>query len=761
MSSKISSLKSQTSLWDNPKLSHYRTIIWASLGATIFLLPFLYLTRISEVWEFPKIFVLALGLTVAGVTWLIAALKTGRWLCQFGRFELWLSILFGLSLLSTLFSVHPYTSLFGINGTQGETLIALALFIFLAIAIKTTFNQRASQWLLILLMGSFGLAVLMTIFHIGGVAFYPAEPLSERFLLTGSSPGVLALLLAIGWLVAWQLKQTLTSSTWRVLIDLFLAVCLVLFILLDSLLATILLIAGIILYAVIKIINNASWQKEYWLPIAFLVCLLLFVFKIDSTTGIDFDSEITLPTSTALATTAQTIASRPILGSGPATFYYDFIKHRPDSFNLLTISELRFVRADTYWPQFFSTYGTVAGLLFIVFLGGLIFRGLDGKNKKTKSKKAIIQFTPVTWLLAWTVLGLFLTSGSMMYLLWLWVAIGLFAAQMPQQKPSVKKPGLPVAPVVVVLLITMVGGWYFLGRVWLAPFYVAKANQAITEVGSLDQINEYFNQAIELDPWNPGYRFHLAENYLVQLQLNSQNTGADANLLTELAGKAIESADKGISLDPRNPALIESRIQLVSLLNQIIPDIDSSPLSWYEHLTVLEPNKASHYVELGKAQLIVSQETLQADSEADVTSVIQSALANFDKALEMKPGDVNARYHQAITQEILGNRELSKSLLKDLAIEYPNEIDILFELARQERLDDNAVEAIRLLSQAIQIAPSSVTIQLELVRAYEANSNYAEAIAILEQVQKAYPETTEITEWISQLQGKLETEANE
>jgi lipopolysaccharide biosynthesis regulator YciM len=92
--------------------------------------------------------------------------------------------------------------------------------------------------------------------------------------------------------------------------------------------------------------------------------------------------------------------------------------------------------------------------------------------------------------------------------------------------------------------------------------------------------------------------------------------------------------------------------------------------------------------------------------------------------------------------------------MRELAVQYPNESDLLYELARQERLDENTDEALRLLNRALEIVPGSIPVRLELARTYEARDEKDKALEILKVIDAARPNTTLITDWIKRLEAE-------
>jgi tetratricopeptide (TPR) repeat protein len=446
----------------------------------------------------------------------------------------------------------------------------------------------------------------------------------------------------------------------------------------------------------------------------------------------------------------KTLEKVPVLGSGPGTFFYDFVRYRPSSFESLSIGQLRFVRPDSGFWQLLATYG-IAGSLLLGSLVFFAFRNVfPGSSSRSKRRSTLEWPNLPGWMLLWVSLSLLLTSGSMLFTILFWAVLGL-----SMSAPEAYADGRSVKPkfglmqgISIAACLVLLGGWYGIVRVWSAPLVAAAAGRAIAATKPLESIGKTIQRAIDLDPWNAGYHMQLAEQKMADLQLRAQS-GQSAP--TDTIVSDIERAEV---FDYQNPAILERSIQLFGELARVRAGAAEMLLARYERLVQVEPSSARNRVEWGKAELLLSQ-TSKPDETIEVNQELaQSALRHFGQALDLKPGDVDARYHQALAHEVLGDRVAAKAIMRELAVQYPNESDLLYELARQERLDENTDEALRLLNRALEIVPGSIPVRLELARTYEARDEKDKALEILKVIDAARPNTTLITDWIKRLEAE-------
>ncbi len=741
----------------------YPLIIRVSLGLTIGLMPIVYFTRLPEWWEWPKAFILYAGVTVALVGWLVWSLKRRRLMARFGWFELILLGLLAMGGLSTIWSVQPYVSLVGQTGTQADTLVSLFFLGALAWLLKTTTPPSAVRWYLYIWLGSFSLVVLGSLLQIGGVPVWPGANLGRTFEPTGNSATIFALFSAIIFLTAWHIRRTTTAKLFRLLFDLLLAGCLVLFIYLDRPYGSLMLMTGAIVLTVfgppdkLASVIRRRIRIDWRLAAAFIIALTVLFVDVQGLAKTGPIVDTSLPSGTSARIAWNSFKHQPILGTGPATFYYDFVSYRPASYNLSALSELRFTKASNYWWQLAATWGLLSLILFIWLMSLGISRALY-QTAPTRQISNQLSPQPIGWLLLWLSLSLFLTAGNLVLLVWLWASLGLaMAGQSSSNRDSwPERPAWLTIPVAAVILLGLIIGWYGLTRVWAAPFYIHQASQAVSATRPIPEVRELIDRAIKLDPWQASYRLRLAEVNIVEAQLLANQANPDKNKIITAAQAGIDAGRAAERLDPKNPAVLETSIQFYQGLQGIVAGVNQVTAEFYRRLSELEPNNASTYVEWGKAELLAAQESMNSDDQTNNQSaeLVKSALTHFETALTLKPEDVDALYHQALSYELLGDRAKAKTMLKTLAQAYPNEPDILFEIGRQERLDNNLDEALRLLTKALELAPKSAPIRLELASAYEAQGNLDAALTELKLVQTVQPDNEQLKQRIADLEAK-------
>lgn len=144
-----------------------RTII-TSIYAVALLTPFIFTWINSELFEFNKmLFVYAIAIIVIGAS-VVKMIIHKKWLIQNTVFDIPMGLFVGSSVLSTVFSIHPYTSFWGyysrFNGGLASILAYTAIFY---IAVSTLKRKHLPALLITLVISLFGSSLYAFPEHFG------------------------------------------------------------------------------------------------------------------------------------------------------------------------------------------------------------------------------------------------------------------------------------------------------------------------------------------------------------------------------------------------------------------------------------------------------------------------------------------------------------------------------------------------------------------------------------------------------------------
>ena len=116
----------------------------------------------------------------------------------------------------------------------------------------------------------------------------------------------------------------------------------------------------------------------YFLP--FLLFLVSFFFLIFSPFK-ELPQTINLPHKISFEIAMNSLKERPILGSGVGTFFYDFSKERPKSFNQLPFWNYRFPQASSFILEIISTLGILGVFSYILLMVYFLKSNFSKENK--------------------------------------------------------------------------------------------------------------------------------------------------------------------------------------------------------------------------------------------------------------------------------------------------------------------------------------------------------------------------------------------
>ena len=517
----------------------FNRLIKGSIYLLVFLLPLFFTTSVSEIHEFNKSYLILFLVILAFLAWMAQMILIDREL-RFRRTPLDLPILAfaGIAVLSAVFSVDPFSSLFGYYGRVGDGLIILIPLILLysLIVNKTSAGNDGRgisvEGILKALLVSTFLVVVITYFSVLGFwqnisqtfnLNLPWQILTNSFNPTAYAAGGLAMYLSVILLVVVGL---FLSSTKKLLKGIPLAI------LFFSILGLLIIIDYdaswlVILISLFIFISFALWKRVFRvqinrLMITILLVIIAAIFLIPgvSSRNLQYDEnskiiarivnispEIVLDTGTNLIIAKGALTENiksVFLGTGIGTFYYDFAKFKPADINQQDYWAIRFNRSGSHIIEILATMG-ILGLFFylsIVAIIILIIWFLFQSKIKTKSQESpMSELSPVTPLLLGFI-GLlisqliFYQTVVSAFLFWLFlglliVVLSLFAGDSKMLKGPIKEKVISfknfqelalVFNVIFLVLVLLIGWLWFT----IFQFYLAEISYTETLTGQKD-----------------------------------------------------------------------------------------------------------------------------------------------------------------------------------------------------------------------------------------------------------------------------------
>lgn len=346
-----------------------------------------------------------------------------------------------------------------------------------------------------------------------------------------------------------------------------------------------------------------------------------------------------------------------LLGSGPGTFFSDFTRFRPPSFNLHPLGNLRFSFSANFYFQLLAEVG-VLGLFAYLFLIFLTLKSFFRQKKIFRQTLTLLPFSaflifvlaqlflPFSFFLLFLefiFLGIFLTAQkvsqnqNIFALTFTLVAFreGLVRLEKAEELPRPEIQARPLAPQIfffpALILLSFI--FYFGARVYLADFWFQKSLVAIAQNRGNDAYN-FQIRAYKLNPWKAEYRIAFSQTNLALANTLAQKADLpdqEKALITPLIQQAIREARNAVFLAPQKVTAFENLAQIYRQLLNFAQGADLWAIASYNQAIALDPTSPSLRLDLGGV--------FYAQRRYD------QARELFTQAVNLKPDFANAHYN--------------------------------------------------------------------------------------------------------------------
>lgn len=728
----------------------------ALLGVIVFLLPLFFLPGLGDNVELPKAAILVVLTFAAAAIWALSWIVGGgiRWRPIPG---FWFVVgFFAVAVLSTIFSVHRFSSLQGTTGYVHHTLPVMAALIVLMVLLTQALDrERDLEPFIGALFASFGVAGLLGLLQVSGLSpFWSAELTSPTFLVSGNSIATLAILM--GMLLPFGIMQLrmLKGRVWKYLVAASLVVAALMLLALDVLAGWITVIVGVIV--TVAFVSTRKFTKmELGLCTAALI--IAFVGLLVSTSGIvrtSVSQDLRLDGSSSWAITASTLKQAPIIGTGPGTFYYDFVRYRPASLASTDVGAYRFVKASDEGLQLLSTVGILGSLALLGFIVYLLYALVTGENPARSKRNDWPAVASLAGAWCGLTAALFFVPSTIVSFSLFWIMAGLLALVLQKNKgyvaskTSFARIGASIAFIVMLAVFAVVTVWTV--RIMLADRELVRVNAAVSTVEDLGTVSTMIDRAIRLNPMAALPYVLRAQSDLVNAQILAQKQTDTAGVRAYLA-QTLADAETAVNRDTNNTAILESIAELYKNYSNITGSGDDLVLSAYERAVAIEPNSTSLQLNMGEAYYLVAS-TLSSQENADqttVTAYLAKARTALSTALRLYPGSIDARYGIVMVDELAGRKDEAFASLQQLVKDNPEYGSLWYALGMRYLDRKDTDKATTAFTSAINLQPSLTDAHWQLGLLAEAAKDYVTAKAQYEIVQQLDSTNTEV-------QGKLD-----
>jgi tetratricopeptide (TPR) repeat protein/O-antigen ligase len=644
-------------------------IILVVLGLT----PLLFTPYTTDFFDTSKVIFLAVSVLLLFLLTAFGWVLRGKVIYTKTPLDLPLLFLLIVVLLSTVFSDSRYVSIYGnfpkIHGSA-VTWVAYILFYFAAVShLKSVSQIRTALYTLV---GSATIVSVITLLSYFGVYLPINFAKAANFTPTGSTfstAALLLLLLPVTMINFIQSKNGPIAMASAVLSSLFIV--------------TIILIGGntsngagvlfspiyialyVTIFLVVYFFRKTSLNRALALlaiPVALSAIVLMLGYAPFSQNSalyqkrVNFPREIQLDFGTSWKVASSIISNTPLLGTGPATFLFNFSNHKPIEFNQTNYWLISFDTAFNEFLQIFGSLGLLGLLAFLYFAAMVVSLGLHGTRStdhsldKSLSVSAIVIVllllvhvsSPIFWVASIALLAM-LMGAHKSYGKAEELSIGIKASKLTDDNLIVGDV-LPILLFIPIMAFIIWTSW----MMWLAVAADVNHRQALDSV-SKSGLTTYnlLRNAETLNPYIDVYHTDLAQtnfalaNALAAAKGPSQASAAgtltddDKRTIQTLLSQSIAEARFAVALSPRNPQNWEILASIYRQISGIANNALDFSLDAYGHAIQQDPLNPVLRLNVGGIYYSIKNYEL--------------ASRFFTDAANLKPDYANAYYNLSIT----------------------------------------------------------------------------------------------------------------
>jgi tetratricopeptide (TPR) repeat protein len=730
----------------------FQKIIEKSLYLLTFLLPLFWFPFFSSPYEFGKNQLLLILSSVAFLAWAVKIILKDQKI-SFNLNLLDFSVLFFVlvNILSTIFSLDSYISLFGSYGVFSNGLssvLALSVVYFLIRDI-TSENKEIVKKLLKVFFSSFSLVVIISLFSVLGLGqklnIDNAAIQQKIFNPVSFSLEGLSVFIALGSVL---LTGIITSSVFKKdkLLKILLALSVFLLLIIDIVPAWIVLLAGLSTFTIFGLIGRSfkSNIHQLLLPIFLVIIAILFILiDLGSASFLSFPQEQYLNYEFSYEVANGTIQEgnkNLLIGSGLGTWENDFLKNRSVKFNEESVLwQSRLSRAGNYIAELVATTGIVGSLSYL----SLILFSLYGFFLLEEKKKALPYISGLIAVLASQFV--YYQTSSLAFLGWFILGIGAiawkdalgkkFAFQKTLSESKLPELNLGFSVLLILLSLAVIGGLFFSTKEALADYYYIKAQRVEDD---LDTSISYLKKSINQNPYRVYYRNLLSQVYLNQAFEEYGKPAEEQNTMI-IQGKInqILSQIEVLETDFGNHV---SAWEIIGLVRRDIQGSTEGAIEAFKKALQLDPKNPTVYTEVGNLYAGLGD--------------LDKARENYQKAQELKSNYYNAYLLEALSYEE-DNPEKTIEELKVVEEKFPSMTETKYQLGRIYKDQGESDLAISYFIETLQLSPTHSNALYSLGLIYEEKGNFETALAAFERVAELNPENEQVQEKVSEIKEEL------
>lgn len=737
-----------------------------------FLLPIFFLPWTSNILDFNKQALLSILIFLALIFWLIKNLTSNKVEINSSSLNFPVIILFLAIVVSTIFSLWPYGSFWGLPLPVSQSLLSLLGFSIFYFLIANLFKKDEIIFLFLTLFFSSFLASVFFIFQFFGKFFLPFDFTKVNSFNTIGTLNSLAVYNAILLVLILPLLF-LVKRVFKIILGIFFLVLLIPLFLINFKIAWLVFLIGLaVLFAFgaanLKKIGGSSFVTLTMILLAIALLFILFRFPLPGLPATPLEVS---PTQKAeMKILSQLPLKSWFLGSGPGTFIFNWSRYKSADLNQSIFWAIRFGNgASEILDRIITTgiFGILAFffLIFLSFKKGFQFlvKKIDEMPEKSKVFDGAIWFLFLSILASFAGLvgAFFFYPANFSILLIFWLLIGCLAVLETEKRKvflisTSPAKALGFSFLFVLILVLGIG----FSAVYLQKYFAeVRYFQGLKAFQKGDNFlaTNYILKATNFNPQMDVYWRDLSQIYLIRLNevlVKTDLTPEEKNFqIQNLIASAIYSANQSTTLNPNDVANWSVRGFIYRNIIGMAGGAEDWAIKCYEKAKDLEPTNPYIFTEIGRVYISKADLAEQQKNLEEKEKNLRLAKDYFEKAVSLKGDYAPAHYQLAMVyiregkiKEAIEKLELTKQVA-------PNDVGLAFQLGliyyNDNQLDKAKVE----FERAVNLDPNYSNARYFLGLIYDREGNKNAAISQFEQIEKFNPENQEVKKILSNLRA--------
>ena len=687
-------------------------------------------------------------LLLALVVWAARAVITGEMKIRRTPLDIPILAFWLIYLIATIFSLDRWHSFWGFFGDPSRGLMNVTALVIVYYILLSNFNKNILKWSVTAIVASGLIVSIWTTLGVLGIKFLPAKIMNLAPLsLIGSLSGLgvyFAALLPILITVIFKLRSDEKMSFlsrniftgilfFAVVLDLFLLLTLYAFI---PWIAVLVGMGFFLIFILAQIIRPT--QNLTWLPmIAFVAVLIILMIGTVKIARVNLPAEVSPNYKLSWEVAQNALKAKPVLGTGPATYGYDFSLYRAKDFNLNALYNLRFYQGTGIIFEALPTIGILGGVSLVVlllsFISVAIYLLASQRNKDKVyslgfiTSSLIFLYAAVTGRIEGTIVILAALIGAM--------AIGFILKESDAQEKFINlslkaspKFALALAFVFMVVSAGVAFLFVFIGKVYVADLYAGAALRegTVSEAGSFTKLA----RAANLNGREGRYFTRIGQELMVlaNTEVLKDRSEMDIEAVRRYLNNSIASSVQGKNLMPKDVLAVESLAQIYENAGLYVTDSLNMAQTTYEDAQKLEPHNPNYYVKLG--QIKTTQAAAEKD-EAKKKELVAEAKTLFQKSIDEKSNFAPGYYYMSLIEEAQANLDGAVENAQKAFQLQRDSLNYAFNVARlmqaRGKGDDNTI-AESLYKQILGVNDKEINTHFSLGMLYEKTNKKKEAV---------------------------------